>query len=91
MKKSQLERLIRVELEKTLTEVTRNLPFWYNALSRAAGIAERALEPNADEPKIDDATKESFRQIHELVAYTFNTLAAESTKSGTPFKIQPLK
>ena len=82
MKKSQLERLIRVELEKILSEgVGRAEAFpGQNALARASKLCKEALDPAAKGAQLDQETKNSFLEIQKLVNHVFNLHSKASGK-----------
>ena len=89
MKKSELVRMIAEEVSRITEAAGRRESFpGQNALSAAGRLCKEALDPNAVGAQLDDATKESFRQIHQNIAAAFNALAA---KSKTNFKMQPLE
>tara|TARA_A200000159_G_scaffold31770_1_gene28323 strand:- start:1453 stop:1734 length:282 start_codon:yes stop_codon:yes gene_type:complete len=91
MKKSQLEKLIKVELKKLLSESAGRMESFVGqkALSRAAALCRDALDPKAVGAELDEPTQESFREIYRLIGAAFDALVAKNApKSG--MKMPPL-
>ena len=78
MKKSQLEKLIKVELKKMLSESAGRGTPEQRILASIMSICKDALDPKAEGANLDEPTKASFREISQLAGYVYRAIGKQA-------------
>ena len=78
MKKSQLEQLIRVELNKMLSESAGRGTPEQRTLASIMTLCKEALDPKAEGADLDEPTKASFREISRLANQVYRAIGKQA-------------
>ena len=78
MKKLQLEQLIRVELNKKLSESAGRGTQEQRTLASIMRLCKEALDPNAEGADLDAPTKASFREISRLALEVYRAIGKQT-------------